>query len=451
MTSPTVTASAALASEADLERIVEQVLAEASKQGATGAEASVSVGTGLSVHVRRGEVETLEHERDRAIAVAVYFGHRQGTASSSDFSADSVRDTVAAACSIARYTSDDPAQGLADPERMATELPDLDLDHPWGLSADDAIELALTCEAAALDADPRISNSEGAGVSTGRSLRVYGNSHGFLGSVTGTRHGLNCVVVAGEGVGMQRDYWYTVAREPGALEEAAAVGRRAAERAVRRLGSTQAETGRMPVLYVPETARGLIAHFLGAVQGSALYRNSSFLLNHLGEQIFPEHVTMAEYPHLPRALGSAAFDGEGVATADRTLVEAGVLRGYVLDSYSARKLGMATTGNAGGVHNLTVQPGSLDFDGLLREMGDGLVVTELMGQGANTVTGDYSRGAAGFLVRNGQLDQPVEEITVAGNLKDMFRTLRAVGSDTDTRGAIRTGSILLDDVMVAGR
>ena len=451
MTTPTVTASAALPTRDELARIVQQVLDEAKRQGASAAEASVSVGTGLSVNVRRGEVETLEHERDRSLGVAVYFGQRQGTAASADFSAQSVRDTVAAACSIARYTSEDPAQGLADPELMATEFPDLDLDHPWDLEPDAAIDLALACEAAALDADARISNSEGAGVSTGRSVRVYGNSHGFMGGMEGTRHGANCVVVAGEGAGMQRDYWYTVGRHADELEAPEAVGRKAAARAVRRLGGRQIATGRMPVLYVPEMARGMIGHFLGAVRGGSLYRHASFLLDHLGERVFPEHVTMTEYPHLPRALGSAAFDNEGVATRDRTLVDAGVLQGYVLDTYSARKLGMTTTGNAGGVHNLTVHPGEYDFDGLLREMGNGLVVTELMGQGVNAVTGDYSRGAAGFLVTNGELGEPVEEITVAGNLRDVFRNLRAVGSDMDTRGSVRTGSLLLDDVTVAGR
>ncbi|WP_290652731.1 metalloprotease PmbA [Aquisalimonas sp.] len=451
MTTPTVARNAGLPTQDELVRIVEQVLEEARRMGATSAEAAVNVGTGLSVQVRRGEVETLEHERDRALGVGVYFGHRQGTASSSDFSADSVRETVAAACSIARYTSEDPAHGLADPDHLARDIPDLDLDHPWALTVDEAIERALTCEAAALDTDARISNSEGAGVSTSRSLRVYGTSHGFLGSTVGTQHGMNCVVIAGEGADMQRDYWYTVAREAGALETPEAVGRRAAERAVRRLGSRQAHTGRMPVLYVPEAARGLIGHFLGAVRGSNLYRHASFLLDHLGEQVFPAHVTMTEYPHLPRALGSAPFDNEGVATAERVLVDGGVLRGYVLDSYSARKLGLTTTGNAGGVHNLTVAPGVLDFDGLLRDMGRGLVVTELMGQGANPVTGDYSRGAAGFLVENGQLADPVAEITVAGNLRDMFRNLRAVGTDMDTRGSVRTGSLLLDDVVVAGQ
>lgn len=451
MTTPTVTATAALPTKDELAQIVQQVLDEAKRQGATSAEASVSVGTGLSVNVRRGEVETLEHERDRSLAVAVYFGQRQGTAASADFSAQSVRETVTAACSIARYTSEDPAQGLADPALLAREVPDLDLDHPWDLEPDRAIELAIACEAAGLEADERIRNSEGAGVSTGRSIRVYGNSHGFLGGVAGTRHGMNCVVVADQGDGMQRDFWYTVGRHADELEAPEAVGRQAAQRAVRRLGSRQIGTGRMPVLYVPEMARGFIGHFLGAVRGSSLYRQASFLLDSLGERVFPEHVTLSEHPHLPRALGSAAFDNEGVATRERVLVDRGVLQGYVLDSYSARKLGMTTTGNAGGVHNLTMTPGSLDFQGLLREMGDGLVITELMGQGVNGVTGDYSRGAAGFLVAGGEIVHPVEEITVAGNLREMFRNIRAVGADLDTRGSVRTGSLLVDDVMVAGQ
>ncbi len=446
----TKTSAAGLPAESDLTRLLEQVLDEARRQGATQAEASVSLGIGLSVSVRRGEVDTLEHERDRGLSVAVYFGHRQGTASSADFSTPSVRATVAAACSIARYTSEDPAQGLADPEMLATEIPDLDLYHPWGLDADAAIERALACEAAALAEDSRVSMVDSANVSSHESLRVYGNSHGFIGVVKASRHGGSCIVIARDDKGMQRDYWYTVATSPDALEDAESVGRQAASQAVRRLGSRRLNTRRAPVLYVPTMARGLIGHLVGAVSGSALYRRSSFLLDHLGKQIFPDHVTLTEHPHRPRALGSAPFDSEGVATRDRNLVERGVLQGYVLDSYSARKLGMTTTGNAGGVHNLEISPGRLGFDDLLREMGTGLVVTELMGQGGNLVTGDYSRGAAGFWVENGEPAYPVEEITVAGNLRDMYRNLVAAGSDLDHRGNIITGSLLVEGMTVAG-
>lgn len=450
MSTPSVSPRTTLPAEADLTRLVEQALDEARRQGASAAETTVSVGTGLSVHVRQGAVETVEHERDRSLAVVVYFGHRQGAAASADFSAESIRATVTAACSIARYTSEDPAHGLADPALMAASIPDLDLNHPWQLDPETAIEKALACEAAALDTDARVTNSEGAGVSTGQTVRVYGNSHGFVGGVTGTRHGINCIAVAADDEGMQRDLWYTVARRTTDLEQAEAVGRQAGERAVRRLGSRRIETGTMPVLYAPEAARGLLGHFLGAIRGSNLYRQASFLVDHLGESVFPEHVTLTEYPHLPRALGSAPFDSEGVATRDRVVVDRGVLQGYVLDSYAARKLGMTTTGNAGGVHNLTLAPGDSDFEDLVRLMGNGLVVTELMGQGVNTVTGDYSRGAAGFRVVDGAIQYPVEEITVAGNLRTMFRNIRAVGRDTDTRGSVRTGSILVDDVTVAG-
>lgn len=440
-----------LPDEGELGTIAESVLAAARARGASAAEVSVSVGIGLSVQVRNRAVDTVEHERDRVLAVAVYFGQRQGTASSSDLSPQSVRDTVDAACSIARYTSEDPAQGLADAECMARDIPDLDLDHPWDLETADAIDHALACEAAALDADSRITRTEGAGLNTGRSIRVYANSHGFMGRVTGSRHGLNCVAIAGEGTAMQRDVGYTVDRDPRRLRSPEAVGREAAELAVARQDPRQPATGRTPVLYTPQTARGLIGHFLGAVSGRSLYRRASFLLDTLGQPVFSLAVTLREHPHIPGGLASAAFDSEGVATADRALVEAGVLNGYVLDSYSARKLGMATTGNAGGVHNLTVEPGTLDFQGLLREMGDGVVVTELMGQGVNGVTGDYSRGAAGFLVEGGELAGPVSDFTVAGNLREMFTGIRAVGADTDTRGGVRTGSILVDGVTIAGQ
>lgn len=439
-----------LPADVDLTHLVEQVLDEAKARGATSAEASVGVGVGLSVNVRQREVDTLEHQRDRHLGVTVYFGQRQGSASSADFSRESVRATVAAACSIARYTSEDPAQGLADPALLATRIPDLELFHPWELDADQAIEQATACEAAALAADSRIINSDGASVSTHAGLRLYGNSHGFLGTVRSTRHGMSCVVIARDDQGMQRDYWYTVNRVPGELESAEEVGRKAAERTVQRLGSQRLGTRRCPVLYTPQVAQGLLGHFVGAIRGASLYRRSSFLLDHLGKPVFSEHVTLTEQPYLPRAMGSAAFDNEGVQTRDRVLVDQGVLQGYVLDSYSGRKLGMETSGNAGGVHNLSITPGALDFNGLLREMGTGLVVTELMGQGANTVTGDYSRGASGFWVENGEIAHPVQEITVAGNLRDMYMGLVAAGSDLDTRGNIITGSLLIDSMTVAG-
>ncbi|MCK8516250.1 metalloprotease PmbA [Methylonatrum kenyense] len=442
---------AQLADEQRLIAIGQQVLEEARGQGASAAEASISVGTGLSVSVRRGEVDTLEHERDRSLAVVVYMGQRSGAASTADFSPRSLQATVAAACSIARYTSEDPARGLADPALLATDFPDLDLHHPWPLSADQAIERALAAEASARDADSRISDCDSATVTTGEGIRVYLNSNGFVGSRRGTRHGVSCIAIARDDAGMQRDYWFSVARSADELESPADVGRRAGERAASRLGSRRLQTGRVPVLYTPMMARGVIGQFLGAISGGNLYRKSSFLLDRLGEQVFPAHVQMQEHPHRPRGLASAAFDDEGVATRDCTVVEDGRLQTYLLDSYAGRRLGRQSTGHAGGVHNLEVRSGDKDFTQLLRTMDSGLVVTELMGQGGNLVTGDYSRGAAGFWVENGEIAYPVEEITVAGNLRDMFAGLQAVGADRDERGSIITGSLLFEQMTVAGK
>lgn len=441
---------AELPPQAELEQLVTDALAHAKRCGATAAEASVSVDSGLSVKVRMQEVDTLEYQRDRGFGITVYFGTRKGSASSSDFAPAAIRATVEAACTIARYTSEDPCQGLADAELMAREIPELDLYHPWQLSAEEAIALARECEAAALDAAPRISNSDGADISSHSGIRVYANSHGFCAGYRASRHGLSCVAVAKEGDQMQRDYWYTVARQPSALETPASVGSCAAERTLRRLGARRLGTMKTPVLYVPEVARGLIGHFLGAIRGGAQYRKSSFLLNQLGQQVFPSFVQLEERPHIPRGLGSAPFDGEGLPTRQQFLVADGVLKTYLLNSYSARKLGMQPTGHAGGVHNLIVIPGEQDFAALLRQMDKGLVVTELMGQGVNMVTGDYSRGASGFWVENGELAYPVQEITVAGNLRDMFRNIVAIGSDVDVRGNIQSGSILVEGMTVAG-
>ncbi len=440
----------ALPAVVDLERLASLALDTARAAGADAAEAGVSVDRGLSVNVRKGEVDTLEHHRDRGLAVTVYFGRCKGSASTGDFSEAAVRDAVESACAIARYTSDDPAHGLADSELMARDFPDLDLDHPWPLEADDAIELARECEAAAVEADSRITNIEGSGVSAQRGLRVYANSHGFVGRVAATSHGINCVAVAGERDTMQRDYWYTVARSPDDLEDVQAVGQRAARRAVARLGARRVATERVPVLFDPQTARSMIGHLVGAVRGSALYRQASFLLDAAGRRIFPEWMEVVERPRLARGMGSAVFDAEGVATRESPLVAGGVLQRYILDSYSARRLGLQTTGNAGGVHNLQVTPGDDDFDALLRRMGRGLVVTELMGQGVNLVTGDYSRGAAGFWVEDGGIAYPVQEVTVAGSLPDIFDRLVAAGCDVDRRGNIQTGSLLVDGMTVAG-
>ena len=451
MTSQVVESRGAeLPQPAQLASLVEQVLDEAKRLGASGAEAGVSLEAGLSVTVRLGEVETLEYHRDRGVGVTVYFGRRKGSASSSDFAPQALRETVRAACDIARYTSEDDCAGLADAALMAREIPDLDLCHPWDIDAARGIDLARRCETAARDTDARITNSEGATVSSHQGLRVYGNSHGFLAGYPSTRHSLSCSVIAGRDEQMQRDYWYSVARRHEELENAEHIGRTAAERTLHRLGGRKLSTRQVPVVFAADIATGLFRSLVSAVRGSSLYRKSSFLLGHLGKQIFPDYVHIHEQPHLRGALGSAPFDSEGVATRTRDLVSGGVLQGYVLDSYSARKLGMQTTGNAGGVHNLTVDAGALDLHALLREMGTGLLVTELMGQGVNMVTGDYSRGAAGFWVENGAIQYPVEEITIAGNLKDMFKSIVAIGNDVELRGNYRTGSVLIERMTIAG-
>jgi PmbA protein len=437
-------------SRARLERVVEQALAEAKKAGATQAEAGVNLSQGLSVTVRLGEVETVEHTRDKGLGVTVYFGHRTGSASTTDFSEAAVRDTVRAASTIARYTAEDDCAGLAEPDRLARQFPDLDLHHPWPITTDQAIELARHGEEAARAASSRITNSEGGSVSTHEGIEVYGNSHGFRGAQSGTRHSVSVSVIAEDDSGMQRDYWYTVARRADGLEPAEAVGREAARRALARLGGRKLGTRQCPVIFEAPVAGSLISHFVSAVRGASLYRGTSFLPDSLNKPVFAPFVRLHEQPHLPGALGSATFDSEGVATQPRDLVRDGVLLGYVLDSYAGRKLRMPTTGNAGGVHNLTLDPGPLDLPGLLRQMGTGLLVTELIGFGVNAVTGDYSRGAAGFWVENGEILYPVEEITIAGNLKDMYRQLVAVGRDMDTRGNLRTGSILIERLTVAG-
>ena len=433
-----------------LEAMVGELLAEARRQGASAAEAGVSSSAGLSVSVRMREVETIEHTRDQGLGVSVYFGHRKGSASTTDFSATALRDTVRAACNIARYTNEDPCAGLADPERMAREIPDLDLYHPWGIRVEQAIDLGLACEEAALSLDPRLCNSDGVTLNTHDGLHVYGNSHGFIGGYPSSRHSMSCAMVGQQGDTMQRDYWYTSARAPERLEDPEAVGRKAGERTLARLGARRLPTCEAPVIFQAEVASGLLRNLVGAISGSSLYRRSSFLLDHLGQRIFPEFVRIHENPLLPGALASAPFDNEGVATRAKDFVAGGVLESYVLGSYSACKLGMQTTGNAGGVHNLAIEPGGLDLDGLLQEMGQGLLVTEMMGHGLNMVTGDYSRGATGFWVEGGEIRYPVEEITIAGNLKTMFAGLVAVGRDEDARSGIRTGSWLMSPLTIAG-
>jgi PmbA protein len=443
--------SVALAAEGtDLPPLVELALQEARVLGASHAEAAITMDNGFSVTARMGEVETIEYHRDRSMAVTVYFGTRKGSASTADLGAGALRETVAKACSIARFTAEDACAGLADPEELAREIPDLDLMHPWDITPEAACEMALACEGAARATDSRITNSDGATVTTHRGVRAYGNTHGFLAASPGTAHSISCAVLAAENGHMERDYWYSTQRDWRELEGAESVGRRSGERALRRLGARKLGTTRVPVLFAPEVARGLISHFIGAIRGGSQYRRASFLLNAAGQQVFPEWLSISERPHLLKALASAPFDQEGVATRDRELVSAGELLGYVLGSYSARKLGLRTTGNAGGTYNLLVHGRDRDFDGMLELLGRGLLVTEMMGQGVNPVTGDYSRGATGFWVENGRIAYPVHEITVAGNLRDMYRHIADVGSDVDLRGGIRTGSILIEEMTVAG-
>ncbi|MFA6161816.1 MAG: metalloprotease PmbA [Methylobacter sp.] len=433
-----------------LKNTVQDILDEATKQGASAAEAGLSQENGLSVSVRLGDVETIEHHCGQGLGVTVYFGQRKGSASTTDLSLASIKETVSAACSIARYTGEDEYSGLPEQELLATEFPDLDLNHPWDVGVDEAIALAIECEDAARSYHAEISNSEGASINTHQGIRVMGNTLGFLQGYAATRHSLSCSVLAQRGDSMQRDYWYTVARNAVNLESAVEVGKKAAERTLRRLQARSLSTRQCPVLYCAEAASGLLSSFIGAISGGNLYRKSTFLLDALDTQVFPEFVRIHEQPYLKGALGSSAYDGEGVATQTRDIVSDGILRGYVLSTYSARKLGLQSTGNAGGVHNLTIDAGMLDYQGMLKELNTGLLVTELMGQGVNMVTGDYSRGASGFWVENGEIQYPVEEITIAGNLKDMLKNIVAVGNDVDYRGNIRTGSILVERMSIAG-
>jgi PmbA protein len=439
--------------QAQLERLqqtIDDLLGEARRRGASAAEAVVSNSTGLEVNVRLGEVETVEHTRDHGLGITVYFGHRKGSSSTSDLSPAAVRDAVAQACTIAEHTQEDPCNGLAPAELMADQVPDLDLHHPWPISVDDAVQLAIICEEAARATDPRITNSEGAGLSTHTGLQVYGNSNGFIGGYPSTRHSLSCAVVADDGNGMQRDYWWTTARAADDLDQAADVGRRAAERTVARLGGRSIDTRKVPVLYQAELAAGLLRHLAAAISGESVYRKTTFLLDHLGKRIFPAGFTLREDPHRPRGLASAPFDSDGVATSAKAFVDDGVLTGWSLGHYAACRLGLKSTGNAGGLRNMTVPLGEQDRDGMLRLLGTGLYVTDLMGQGVNGVTGDYSRGASGFWVENGVIQYPVEEITIASNLRDMYANLVAVGNDCDFPGSTTTGSWLIEEMTVAG-
>ena len=438
----------------DLAPLALSALSDATKAGADAGEVLISCGESLDVEARQGDVETVETGGGQDFAVTVYFGQRKGSAHSSGLTEESIAQSVATACAIAKQTAEDPCAGLAPAELMATEFPDLDCDRPWKIGVREAIEKAVAVEKA-MFADPAITNSEGASVSRSRNVGVYANTHGFVGEYADTLHDISAIAVAGKGAQMQRDHWSSVHRHPDGLETPEAVGKKAAQRAAQRLGARKPATRNMPVAMIPEIARGFIGHFVAAISGGNIYRNASFMCERLGETCFPPFVRLIERPYLPGAIGSASFDAEGVATPkERVFVDGGVAHHYALGSYSARKLGMQTTANAGGVHNLCLETDDseppLPFAELLERMGEGFLVTEFIGAGVNLVTGDYSRGAVGFMVENGRIAYPVEEVAVAGNLKTMFQSIRAVGDDVDTRGAIRSGSILLGDVTVAG-
>ena len=433
-----------------LSEIAEDVIRRCRAKGASEADVAASIDEGLAVNVRLGEVETVERTRDRGVSVTVYFGRRKGSANTADLDPKSIEQTVEHACAIARFTEEDPANGLAEAALLARDFPDLDLWHPWDITAEEAIRLGIEIEDAGRAFDPRIDNSEGASVQAGASMTAYANSLGFVGTERGTRHSLSCALIAEDDAGMQREYWYDTVRSAGDFVSAESIGRKAAERTVARLGARKLSTRECPVLFAPEVARGLIGHFLSAVSGGALYRRASFLVDHAGKRVFPHWMQIVERPRIPRGHGSTAFDSEGVATRDSDLIRDGVLARYILGSYSARKLGLTSTGNAGGVHNVVVETGREDFAALVKRMGTGLVVTELMGQGVSLITGDYSRGAAGFWVENGEIAYPVEEITIASNLREMFDRIVAIGSDVDLRSHILCGSILVDRMTVAG-
>ena len=433
-----------------LEKIAKEVLTEAKKQGASSAEAVTDTEDGFSITVRLGQVENIEYHKEKHCGITVYFGKRKGTVNTSDTRSESLKAAVTAACRIASFTEEDDCAGLADAELMASEKPDLDLHYPWEITPDKAIELALKCEHEARGLDAQIKNSEGVSVATHQSFCVYGNSHGFIGSIPSTRHSMDCVLIAEQKSHMERDYDYTVARDATELKNYKELAKSAVKKTVSRLGAQKITTRKVPIIFSAELARSLFGSFISAISGGNLYRKASFLIDHLEQQIFPKNINICERPYLLKGLGSSAFDSEGVAVQNKDFITDGILKSYVLGSYSARKLKMQTTANAGGVHNLIVKPGELDLQGLLKKMNKGVLVTELIGQGVNLVTGDYSRGAFGFWVENGKIQYPVSEITIAGNLKDMFMNIAAVGCDIDKRGNIQTGSVLLEEMMVAG-
>lgn len=434
----------------ELESLVQMALEEATRHGVDQAEVAASHDLGLATTARLGDVENLEFTNDRGLGITVFKDQRKGNASTSDISPESIRAAVQKACAFATYTAEDKHSGLADQDLMCTDVRDLDLYHPWEIDSAAAIELAIECERSALDADDRINNSEGATVSTHRSARAYGNSHDFVGSYSKSSHSISCVVLGNENGDMQRDYHYSAARDASELESAEQIGKAAAQKTLQRLGARKIKTTKVPVLFTPELARGFIGHAISAISGGAQYRRASFLLDAAGEKIFPDFVSIQERPHIAKAMASAAYDSEGVGTYDRDIVLDGLLAEYVLSSYSARRLGLKTTANAGGAQNLIVPGNRSDMDALIKEMGTGLIVEELIGQGVNPVTGDYSRGAVGQWVENGEVKFPVHEVTIAGNLRDLYGRIAAIGNDQDVRGGIRCGSLLVEEMTVAG-
>ena len=438
------------AEQAFLQQCAEDLMQEAKRLGASAAEVAANSSQGLIVAVRKGETEKLEFIHSRGAGITVHCGQRRGSANTSDLSPEALTEAVRAAYRIATYAQEDPYSGLADAALMAKEFKPLDIFHPWNLAPEQAIQIATECEAAGLAVDARIHNSDGANISSRTGVVCYGNSNQFIRSYASTHHSLSCGLIAQQDAEMQRDSWYETVRDWRDLPAAMQIGKKAGELAVSRLGSRTLKTGKVPVLFCADIARGIIGNFTAAINGGTLYRKSSFLLDSLGKQIFPSWVSIKEFPHLPKGLRSANFDGDGLATRENEFVVNGVVNQYILDTYTGRKLNMPSSGNSGGVHNLFVSPGPDDFSALVKKMDKGLVVTELMGQGINLVTGDYSRGAAGFWVEQGQIQFPVHEITIAGNLRDMFAHLVAVGSDIDRRGGIHTGSLLIEEMTLAG-
>jgi PmbA protein len=444
-----VTTQETLNSRSELESIVQQVLDYARAEGATSAEADIGIGEGLSVTVRMGELEAIEHQRDKGLGITVYVDQRKGSASTTDFSAQAIKDSVLAACTIARNASSDKYAGLIAAEYLATEIPDLDLYHPWKITPDQATELAIECETAARQSDSRITNADGTLVNSYSGNHVYANSHGFIGGWNWSNHLIDCTVIADEN-GMQRDGWYSKARDANDLEDTEEIARKAAQRTVARLGARKLTTRQAPVLFESSVAGSLFSAFIGAISGGALYRKASFMLDKINQQVFAQHIHIHEDPFLSKAMGSAAFDSDGMATRAHDIVKDGILQSYVLSAYSARKLNLTPTGNAGGVHNLFIEPGNQNLDELIKTMHSGLLVTDMIGFGVNQMTGDYSRGASGFWIENGEIQYPVEEITVAGNLLEMYMQIVAVGNDIDARGNTRTGSVLIENMTVAG-